>query len=124
MALRDRVQGAEVFEPGVEAPALDLLAADRVRAVEHDHLHAGPPGHAHGQCHRGRIRVVARADILDVEHQCVETVELFHGWRERVERLAVETDLGQPADRVTAGADLDHVLRGTANAMLGAKQPP
>ena len=99
--------------------AFHVYAVDRVRPVEHDELDVVARAGFHRVRHRPDVGVVARADVLDVEDDRVETVEhLFRGNAGR----PVETPDGKARDRVGVVLDFDEILRGRPQPVLGTEQ--
>ena len=94
---RRSCRGAPARRPGPRTtrtpagrPALDRHAAERVRAIEHDHRDAARAPPPHGQRHRPDVGVVAAADVLQVDDQQVDLRQLGRGRRQRFEGAAVE----------------------------------
>jgi hypothetical protein len=95
------------------------MAADGVRAVEHDDLDAVAGAGLHRVRHSPDVGVVARADVLDVEDHRVEARE--HLLR-RHPRRSVETPDGKACLGIGRIRDFDQVLGGRAESMLGAEE--
>ncbi len=75
MAHRDRVEPHERGVLRLEHVALDQLAADRVRTIEHDEGYIFLSRRLHRQRHRRDVGVVTGADVLDVEQQDLDAGE-------------------------------------------------
>ena len=103
--------------------ALDRDAAERIRPVEHDDRDLRPRRRAQRQRHRPDVRVVAAADVLQIDDQHVDALQLHRRRRQRLERLAVEAGDRNARARVAPVVDADHVLRLAAHAVLGPEQP-
>ena len=115
----ERVQADEGAVLGVEDVALDRVAADRVRPVEHDDpLLLARAGLHHVQ-HRVDERVVARAHVLHVEHHRVDPGQHLRGGHAG---LAVEAVDREPRLAVARVAHLDEVLRVRRDAVLGTEE--
>ena len=76
----------------------------------------------HAEQHRRLVRVVAGADVLDVEDQQVEPRELLRRGRSDSRGLAVERVGGHAGARVALAAHRRHVLRVAADAVLRAEE--
>ena len=122
MSLRNGIQTAEAFESWVQTAPFKLHASDRVRSVENDDLHLGFFCRTHAECHGSGIGIVARADVLDVEHEHINLRQVRRGRRQRLEALAVQADLGHSGDGIAGVANPDHVLGCAANAVLGPEE--
>ena len=84
---RDRELADERLEARCERRALHVHAVDRVGAVADDDRHAVPRARAQAVGHRVDVGVDARADVLQVDDERVETAQHVRG---RLARLAVE----------------------------------
>ena len=119
MAHGNRRQPYEAAEGRVEDVALDR-AADGIGTIQDHHLDARLGAGFQTAQQRPDECVVTRADILEVDHQHVETVE--HG-RRRLAAFAVERVHRQPRAGVAVPFPLDHVvLRLSAQAVLRAEE--
>jgi hypothetical protein len=88
MTDRHRRQIAGEADHGlVEGRAFDLKAVDWIRPVENVDGQALLRGLFHDVRHGGHVRVEARADVLEVDHQGVESLEHRGG---RPARLAIK----------------------------------
>ena len=74
------------------------------------------------QHHRPDVRVVAAADVLQVDDQHVDAAEIGGRRRQRLERLAVEADDRDAGAAIVLVVDADHVLRLAAHAVLGPEE--
>jgi hypothetical protein len=75
---RHRRQVARKAHGGfVQHGPLNRDAADRIGAVEHEHLDLSRRGLLHHVGQRRHVRVEARADVLQVDHHRVETGQRF-----------------------------------------------
>ncbi len=92
-------------------------------SIEHEHRHAGAKRRLHRQHHRPDVRVVAAADVLQIDHQHVDATEIGRRRRQRLERLAVQADHRDPGAAVLIVVDADHVLRLPAHAVLRPEEP-
>ena len=77
----------------------------------------------HRQHHRPDVRVVAAADVLEIDDQHVDPRQIRRRRRQRLERLAVEADDRDPRAAIVVVVDADHVLRLAAHAVLGPVEP-
>ena len=96
----------------------DVLAPERVRAVEDDHLDVRLGGGAQAAQQRGGVGVEADAGVLHVDHQGVDAGEVRRG-----RRGAVDADHRQPARCVAA---VRHCFPGggaRGEPVLGGVQP-
>jgi hypothetical protein len=122
VAVGDRDPADERAVAGEDGAALDVDAADGVRAIEDDDLDAGLGARLHHVEERPDVGVVARADVLDVVDHGVDAGEHLGARVQRRLAGAVERVHRQPGHRVARLADADHVLGVAADAVLGAKQ--
>ena len=77
----------------IERRSLDLKTVDRVRSAEHDHRQPAFRRLLEDVGHRGRVGIEARADILQIDDECVEA---FEHRRRRPACLTVERVNRQP----------------------------
>ena len=113
-----RRQGIEPHEGGearIGHVALELLASERVRPVQHVDWQRDARGRAHRQRHGPDEGVVAGAHILEIHHEGVEPLERP---RLGVEAPPVQAHDGQPGEPVALGADPGVVLRRSREAVL------
>ncbi len=113
------MQADEREVPGIENVALDPQAADRVRTIQHDQANAVHGTGLHGVQHRVDERVVARADVLDVEDQDVDPGQHFRGGNAG---LAIEAEDRQTGPRVLAVAHFFEVLGICENTVLRTEE--
>ena len=59
----------ERFEVRIEQRAFHEPAADGIRPIQHEDGDPAAPGFLHHVDERAQVRVVARADVLDVEDE-------------------------------------------------------
>ena len=64
---------------GIDRRTVHLQTAKRVWAVQHNHLHVVFEASLHRLFHRARKRVRAHADVLQIDHQRVQSRELRAG---------------------------------------------
>src|SRR5262249_31230845 len=84
---------------------------DRIWAIEHDDVHASPLTRTHAEIKRPNESVVARADVLKVDNQSVETGEHF---RRGLAMLTVQTVNRNFQPRMLVTFPFDHVVLGLA----------
>ena len=114
-----RVEADERRERRIRQVALDADAAERVRAVADDDRHARAGARAQRERERPGERVVARADVLQVDDERVEAAERRPGRRAP---RAVEAHDREPGGRVARRAHRGVVLRGTPEPVLRREQ--
>ncbi len=113
-----RVQADEGREGGVQHGTL-REAADRIRAVEDDHGDARAPRRLHRERHRRDVRVVARADVLDIEREHVDRSEHLRRGRPR---LAVQRVDRQPRPFVRRVVDRGALRFRAPDPVLGREE--
>src|SRR5690606_18035166 len=96
----DAVKADETLFAVIEHRARNVHAINRVRAVENEETNAVVGGCLHRVTHRRDVGIEAGADVLDIEHDCVDTLE--HVAR-RSTHLAIQTE------HRDAGATIDAV---------------
>ena len=69
---RNRIEPDERLEARLQHRPFDRVAADRVRPIAHDHLHAVPAGADQAVRHRVDVGVDAGSDVLQVDDEHVE----------------------------------------------------
>ena len=111
----ERVEADEGRERRIAHVALDDDATERVWPIEHDDPHAHARAHAHGEGHRPVVGVVARADVLQVDDEHVESAEHRDG---RFASLAVEAPHRQSGRRVARAGHQRVILRGAPQSVL------
>ena len=87
---RQREHPYETRELLLANVAFEMHAVDRIGPVQHDHLHACLGSRAHAKRHRVDEGVVARADVLQIDHQRVEIAQQLAARRKIVLARAVE----------------------------------
>ena len=118
--------GAQPHERGallLDRAALDRLAAQRIRSIQHHHRHPRPRRGAERQRHRPDVGVVTAAHVLQIDDQHVQPFQVDRGGGQRLERISVEAGDGDAGARVAPIVDADHVLRFAAHAVLRPEQP-
>jgi len=122
VAHRHRAQPDERRAALLHGAAFDGDAAQRVRPVEHDDGDARARRGAERQRHRPDVRVVAAADVLEIDDEDVQAFEIGGRRRQRFERLTVQAGHRDAGARIAVIVDADHVLRLAAHAVLGSEQ--
>ena len=97
--------------------AIDHGAVERIDSVQNEVLEPGLSCSLHAQAHRGRVGVKSAADILHVEHQCIQPLELLgRGFA----RFAIKAVNGKAGFFVSA---VRHCfINNATNAVLGTEQ--
>ena len=95
------------FEAGPQGWAFDRHTAQRIRTVEHNDGQANGSSGFEAIKHCGRERVVAAADVLQVNHEHVEIGKLFARRLETFDRKTVETVAANAGERVISRGDAD-----------------
>jgi hypothetical protein len=99
--------------------SLDELSAYWIGTIEHDHLHTGFRAGLHGMSHGPDVRVVAGADILDIEYDRVETIQHDPSGHARGTVQTPHGKAGLPVDLIL---ELDLILRKPSQTMLGPEE--
>ena len=107
MAHRDWKLADERFPSRLKTCAFDRGAADRIRPIADEDLHAVPGGGAHAVGHRIDIGVDARADVLQVDDEHVDPAQHVGG---RLPRLAIQGIDRHAPPRVVAVRRFHHVV--------------
>ncbi len=116
------VHAAETPEAGAKRRPFDVAPADRVRPVEDEEAELRLRGGLHAEEHGGLVRVVARADVLDVEDQRIEPAQRPARRPKRpgvVSVQRVDRDPGLPVPLAARGG---HVLDVPADAVFRAEE--
>ena len=97
--------------------ALDGDSADRIGAIEHDHAFPGARGVAHQDRRRRDIRVIAGADVLQIDQHHVDGIE---GGSRRATRSAIETVDWEAGSRIPAVGQSGTIFR-SPKSVLGTE---
>ena len=100
--------------------ALDALAPERIRTVEHDHADPRARALLHGERQRPDERVVPGSDVLEIDDEPVEPGQHL---RRRRALFAVEAPHREPRDRIVRGGDRGVILGGAPEPVLGREEP-
>ena len=125
---RHPVSWREVMEPTkalktvAEPGPLHSLSADRIGSIEDDESKSRLGRGLHAEHHRRLVRVIARANVLDIEDDCVKTAKLLGSRAERVRGVAVERVDRHSGPRIALVPHRGHVLRITADPVLRREQ--
>src|SRR5262249_37260042 len=101
----------ERFVTFLNRRTFDGHAVDRIWPIEHDDVHASLRTRTHAEIKRPNESVVARADVLEIDNQGVETGEHF---RRRLAMLTVQTVNRNFQPRMLVTFPFDHVVLGLA----------
>ena len=105
---------------GLEQVPLDFVAANRIRPVADNDVHAVTGGGAQAVGHRVDVGVDTRADVLQIHDEHVDVPKHLGG---RFARLAVERVHRHGSPRVPPVGRLDHVvLHVRSKAMLRTEE--
>lgn len=111
----------EALVAGRQGRPLHRDASDRVGAVEHDRADAERRGHLEAILHRGLERIVAAADVDEVDHEHVDAGKLRgRGTQARGGAVVEAHDPRGVAPRLAAGDALE-ILGLTMKPVLGSE---
>ena len=95
-------------------------AINRIRAIQYNNFYVCFFASTHAQIHRPDKRVIACADVLEINEQSIEIFQHFCG---RLPVFAIQTVNGNVKARVLVAFPFHHVvLRLAKKPMLGAKK--
>ena len=116
------VHAAETSEAGAKRRPFHVAPADRVRPVENEEAELRARGGLHAEEHGGLVRVIARADVLDVEDQRVEPAQRGARRTKRPGVVSVQRVDRDPDLPVAPAARGGHVLDLPADAVFRAEE--
>ena len=116
---RERIEADEGRVRGIRHVAFHARAAERIRPVEHDDFDPCRRRRSHHERRRPDERVVARADILEVDDHRVDLAQ--HRGRRRAS-LTIEAVDRQAGEGIALEADVRVVLGRAPEPMLGGPQ--
>ncbi len=119
MPYRDRVDADERGKGRIEHVSFNAHAGDGVRSIEDDKRQPCRRCGLLGVGHRGDVRGVADAHVLDIEDQRVEPTEHVARW---VQVIAVEAVDGKPGAWIRRRLNLLTGLCGAAHAVLRTEE--
>ena len=122
MSNRHRLEANEGAKGRILHAPLDgtAILAKWIGTVERKNADSAPRARTEGQHSGPHERVVASADILQIDEQHVELGQVSGVRREVFDVLTVEATNGDAANVFCIG-DADHVLRFASVTVLGAK---
>ncbi len=103
----------------LDARPFHALPPERVGPVQHDEFQVVLARRLHAARHRGKVRVRAAADVLQIEHQRIQAAE--HVGR-RLARHAVERIRRQTRERVAPRGHVGAGQFGAVEPVLGGEQ--
>src|SRR5690349_22693892 len=89
----------KTFKTAAEAWALYHTAVDGIGPVEHYRAQAERVSGLQTIQHRGLKSVIARADVLQINHQRVQTGKLFWRWTQVMDSVSIKTDRARSVPR-------------------------
>ena len=116
------VHAAKTPEAGAKRRSFHVTPADRVRPVENEEAELRVRGGLHAEEHGGLVRVIARADVLDVEDQRIEPAQRLARRPKRPGAVSVQRVDRDPDLPVAPAARGGHVLDVPADAVFRAEE--
>ena len=116
------MHAAKTPETWAKRRPFHVAPADQVRPVENEEVELRMRGGLHAEEHGGLVRVVARADVLDVEDQRIEPAQRPARRPKRFGAVSVQRVDRDPDCPVAPAARGGHVLDVPAAAVFRAEE--